>query len=234
LFAQTAPYSQAELDAIPIVPPLTGRSVTKRLFDDRTLNEWRGNWDRWSVRDGAIVGKFNAKVPTSFLFTDDTYSDFRLTLSSQMVESDNHADVCFRGEIAAQGHNRWYTHGPLVIFPNPSMWDYNAARGLRMFRTTTEKVTAHHDWVRVEILAQGNRVRSAFNGVQVMEWREADTSRIEQGPIRRSTACVDGCAGSALQGYCGGDVSAGRPVDYGWALGRIRFPELLLLLWRLC
>jgi hypothetical protein len=179
----TIPYTGAELEAIPIVPPLTGKTLKKTLFDGKTLNGWRGNLDWWSVQDGALVGNFNAKVPTSFLFTNDNYSDFRLTLSSKMVESDNHAGVCFWGEIAEQGDNKWYTHGPLVIFPNASMWDYNAAQGLRVFKTTTEKVTSQHEWVRVEILAQGNRVRTAFNGVQVMEWRESDRSRIKEGPI---------------------------------------------------
>jgi len=179
----TVPYTQAELEAIAIVPPHTGKTVTRTLFDGRSLTGWRGNLDWWSVRDGAIVGKFNEKVPTSFLYTNDTYSDFRLTLSSKMAESDNHAGVCFWGEIAEQGDNKWYTHGPLVIFPNPSMWDYNEGKGLRVFKTTTAKVTSQHDWVHVEILAQGNRVRTAFNGVQVMEWREADPTRIKQGPI---------------------------------------------------
>jgi hypothetical protein len=69
----------------------SGKSVTKTLFDRKTLRGWHGNPDWWSVKDGAIVGKFHDKVPTSFLFTDDNYSDFRLTLSSRMVESDNHA-----------------------------------------------------------------------------------------------------------------------------------------------
>ena len=179
----TIPYTAAELDAIAIVPPHRGQSVTKTLFDGKTLDGWRGNRDYWSVRDGALVGKFSDKVPTNFLYTNDNYSDFRLTLSSKMVESDNHAGVCFWGEIAAQGDNKWYTHGPLVIFPNPSMWDYNEGKGLRVFRTTTEKLTSQHDWVRVEILAQGNRVRTAFNGVQVMEWREADPARVKEGPI---------------------------------------------------
>jgi len=36
--------------------------------------------------------------------------------------------------------------------------------------------------VKVEILAQGNRVRSAFNGVEIMEWREPDPNRIKVGP----------------------------------------------------
>ena len=177
------PFTLPELEAIPLVPPHTGTRVTKSLFDGKTLAGWRGNPDWWSVADGAIVGKFNDKVPTSFLFTQDNYSDFRLTLSSKMVTSDNHAGVCFWGEIATQNDNKWYTHGPLVIFPNPSMWDYNAGQGLRVYRTTTGKVTSQHDWVKVEILAQGNRVRTAFNGVQVMEWREPDPNRIKEGPI---------------------------------------------------
>jgi hypothetical protein len=105
-----------------------------------------------------------------------------------MVESENHAGVCFWGEIATQGDNKWYTHGPLVIFPNPSMWDYNEGKGLRVFRivperTAAEKAARLHEWVKVEILAQGNRVRTAFNGVAVMEWREPNPARIKKGPI---------------------------------------------------
>src|SRR5438128_1656223 len=179
----TPPLTAAELEAIPVVAPRAGKSLTKKLFDGKTLNGWQGHPDWWSVEKGAIVGRFTDKVPTSFLFTKDNYSDFRLTLSSKMVESDNHAGVCFWGEIAEQGANKWYTHGPLVVFPNPSMWDYNAGNGLRVYKPTMEKVTSQHEWVKVEILAQGNRVRSAFNGVQVLEWREADSSRIKEGPI---------------------------------------------------
>jgi predicted alpha/beta-fold hydrolase len=63
------------------------------------------------------------------------------------------------------------------------MWDYIQAKDLRVYRATTEKVTSQHDWIQVEILAQGNRVRTAMNGVQVMEWREPDPSRIKVGPI---------------------------------------------------
>src|SRR5258706_8553898 len=93
--APTPPFTLTELEAILIVPPHAGKSVTKKLFDGETLNGWQGNLDWWSVKDGALVGKFHDKVPTSFLYTKDHYSDFRLTLSSKMVESDNHAGVCF-------------------------------------------------------------------------------------------------------------------------------------------
>ena len=179
----TPPLTQEELQAIPILPPRVGKSVTKTLFDGKTLAGWQGNLDWWSAIDGGIVGKSAEKVPTSFLFTNDNYTDFRLTLLSRMVESENHAGVCFWGEIADLRGNKWYTHGPLVIFPNPGMWDYIDAKGLRHLKLTTEKVTSQHEWIKVEILAQGNRVRTALNGVEVMEWREPDPARIKAGPI---------------------------------------------------
>ncbi|MBI2689253.1 MAG: DUF1080 domain-containing protein [Acidobacteria bacterium] len=139
--------------------------------------------DWWSVADGAIRGKHNDKVPASFLYTTETYSDFRLILRSKMVESGNHAGVAFWGEIATKGDNKWYTQGPLVVFPRPGMWDYIEAKGLRVFRATTAQVTQQHEWVQVEILAQGNRVRTALNGVEVMDWREANPTRLKTGPI---------------------------------------------------
>src|SRR4051794_19744786 len=73
-------YTAEELEAIPLLPPRAGKSVKKALFDGKTLNGWEGNMDWWSVKDGAIVGKFDSKVPTSFLFTKEHFSDFRLTL----------------------------------------------------------------------------------------------------------------------------------------------------------
>ncbi|MEO5953628.1 MAG: DUF1080 domain-containing protein [Chloroflexia bacterium] len=181
--APTPPLTKSDLEAIPLTPPRPGKSVRKALFDGKTLQGWRGNLDWWSVKDGAIVGKFHDKVPTSFLYTNDTYSDFRLTLSSKMVESENHAGVAFWGDIIERGDNKWYTRGPLVIFPKPGMWDYIDAKGISVYRPTTEPVTSQYEWIQVEILAQGNRVRTAFNGVEVMDWREANPERVKGGPI---------------------------------------------------
>ena len=179
----TKPLSAAELEAIPTTPTKVGKTVRKVLFDGKTLTGWQGNPDWWSVVDGTIVGKFQDKVPTSFLFTTESFSDFRLTLSSLMVESENHAGVCFWGKIVERNGNKWYTDAPLVVFPNPSMWDYAGAQGMRVFKHDVGKVTSQHEWVKVEILARGNRVRTAMNGVEVMEWREANPARMAPGPI---------------------------------------------------
>jgi hypothetical protein len=63
------------------------------------------------------------------------------------------------------------------------MWDYIEAKGLRVLKLTTKPVTEQHQWIKVEILAQGNRVRTALNGVEVMDWREANPARLKEGPI---------------------------------------------------
>lgn len=179
----TPPLTAAELEAIPLLAPRQGKSVKKSLFDGKTLNGWQGNLDWWSVDNGALRGKHNGKVPTNFLFTTENFSDFRLTLESKMVESENHAGVTFWGSIATKADNKWYTQGPLVVFPRPGMWDYIEAKGLRVLKVTTKPVTEQHEWIKVEILAQGNRVRTALNGVEVMDWREANPARLKEGPI---------------------------------------------------
>lgn len=180
------PLTAAELSAIPLVPPRTGKSVKKVLFDGKTLNNWDGSSKWWSVEDGEIVGRSTGRIGTSFLYTKDNYTDFRLTLSSKMVESENHAGVAFWGTVVPDEKdptNKWGTRGPLVMFPKPEMWDYSLAKYIRVFYRTTEKVTSQHEWIKIEILAQGNRIRAAFNGVDVMEWREADPSRVIAGPL---------------------------------------------------
>lgn len=136
------------------------------LFDGKSLQGWRGNAAWWSVVDGAIASKSQRKVPTSFLFTDARFSDFRLTLLSRMTESDNHAGVCFWSEITdwPERDNKWYTHGPLVIVPKQGMWDYSEATGLRVFRPTTGGVTSQHEWVRRRDSGARQSGAAAVNG----------------------------------------------------------------------
>jgi len=49
--------------------------------------------------------------------------------------------------------------------------------------TIAKQVTSQHEWIQVEILAQANRIRVAYNGVQVLDWREPDPARLKEGPI---------------------------------------------------
>jgi hypothetical protein len=169
----------------PLIPPHAGKSETVR-FDAKSLEGWEGSPEWWSLKDGAFDAKASGRVPTTFLLTKAKYSDFRITLWSKVVESTNHAGVCLWGERVTTGANEWDYKGLLVIFPGLGMWDYNIKKGIPVDpagKELAKRVTDQNEWIEVEILAQGNRIRAAYNGFQVLDWREPDPSRLKEGPI---------------------------------------------------
>jgi hypothetical protein len=64
------------------------------------------------------------------------------------------------------------------------MYDlYGRAGALGVDGALGRKVGKQHDWNDLEILAQGNRVRVAANGTQIVDWRDPEPDRIKEGPI---------------------------------------------------
>jgi hypothetical protein len=171
----------------PVVPPRKGESETIKLFDGKDLDGWEGDKDRWSVQDGEIVGKAKEQKVSTYLLTKKTFSDFRITLMGKLVESETHSGVCFWGRKAPD-HGDPYTYaGHLVMFPSGwGMWDLYGREGkLGVDAAPGQKAGAgkQHDWNHLEILAQGNRVRVAANGVAIIDWRDPEPDRIKEGPI---------------------------------------------------
>jgi 3-keto-disaccharide hydrolase/NHL repeat-containing protein len=171
----------------PVVPPRHGESELSDFSHAQTLQGWEADPTFWSVNEGVFTAK-GERVPSNFLLTEKSYSDFRLTLWSRVVESENHAGVCFWGErtISSNGRNRWAYKGPLVIFPGLSLWDYNTNKDIPIdpaAKAFARTITSQHAWIHVEILAQSNRIRVAYNGRQVLDWREPNPSRLKSGPI---------------------------------------------------
>jgi 3-keto-disaccharide hydrolase len=71
-----------------------------------------------------------------------------------------------------------------VMFPsNWGMYDLYGRNGLPVDAAPAKAVGKQHDWNALEILAQGNRVRVAVNGKQVIDWRDPEPDRIKEGPI---------------------------------------------------
>lgn len=169
----------------PVVPPKTGQSETIKLFNGNNLEGWEGHEKLWSVRDGAIVGKNNERVPVStYLLTKRKFSDFRLLATVKLVRSEMHSGIAMWGHVAPD-HGDPYTYaGHLVMFPSGwGMYDLYGRNGLPVDGAPAKKVGKQHDWNQLEILAQGNRVRLAVNGVQVVDWRDPEPDRIQEGPL---------------------------------------------------
>ena len=182
----------------PAAPPRPGKSETITLFDGKALDGWQGDAKLWSVQDGDIVGKSQEPVPAStYLLTKKTFTDFRLLVTGKLVTSETHSGVCFWGKEAPVKGDEFpkapekavpYTYGGLlVMFPSGwGMWDlYGREGGLGVDAAPGKKAGEgrQHDWNQLEILAQGNRVRVAANGVAIIDWRDPKPERDHEAPI---------------------------------------------------
>jgi hypothetical protein len=169
----------------PILPPREGKSETIQLFNGKNLEGWEGHMDLWSVRDGVIVAKNTKPIKVStYLLTKRKFSDFRLTATVKLVESEMHSGIAFWGRKAPE-HGDPYTYaGHLVMFPSAwGMYDLFGRNGLPVDGRPAKKAGKQHDWNELEILAQGNRVRVVVNGTPVVDWRDPEPQRIKEGPI---------------------------------------------------
>ncbi|GAC1471472.1 MAG: DUF1080 domain-containing protein [Isosphaeraceae bacterium] len=185
LFGASVPCFGKDDKKAPEIAPRTGETATLELFNGKDLEGWEGHEKLWSVKDGAIVGKNTDPIKVStYLLTRKTFSDFRLTANVKLVESEMHSGIAFWGKNAPEHGDRYTYAGHLVMFPSGwGMYDLFGRNGLPVDPAPALKVGKQHDWNHLEILAQGNRVRVAVNGAQVIDWRDPEPDRIKTGPI---------------------------------------------------
>jgi hypothetical protein len=185
LLVALAPAADKPAKEVPVVPPREGKSESIPLFNGKDLEGWEGNKDLWSVVDGVIVGKNKDEVKVStYLLTKRKFSDFRLTATVKLVQSEMHSGIAFWGRKAPDKGDPYTYAGHLVMFPSGwGMYDLYGRGGLPVDGGPAKKVGKQHDWNDLEILAQGNRVRVVVNGALVVDWRDPEPKRIMEGPI---------------------------------------------------
>ena len=168
-----------------IVPPRKGKSETIQLFNGKDLTGWVGHENLWSVRDGVIVARNTDPVPVStYLLTERKFTDFRLLATVKLVESEMHSGIAFWGRVAPEQKDKYTFAGHLVMFPSGwGMYDLYGRGGLPVDGEPAKKVGKQHDWNKLEILAQGNRIRVAVNGSQVVDWADPKKDALYEGPI---------------------------------------------------
>jgi hypothetical protein len=167
------------------VPPHQGKTEVIRLFNGKNFDGWEGNMKLWSHKDDVIIAKNKEPIPVStYLLTKRKFTDFRLTLSAKLVESEMHSGVAFWGRVAPEQKDEWTYAGHLVMFPSGwGLYDLYGRNGLKVDAAPAKKVGKQHDWNDIEILAQGNRIRVVVNGSLVVDWHDPEPSRIKEGPI---------------------------------------------------
>jgi len=180
-----APVQAEDKKEPPVVPPRKGERETIKLFNGKDLDGWEGHEKYWSVKGDIIVGKNTDPVPVStYLLTKKKFSDFRLVFEAKLAESEMHSGIAMWGRVAPEQKDKYTYAGHLVMFPSGyGFFDLYGRGGIHQNVDKARKVGKQHDWNKMEILAQGNRIRFVLNGVLISDWREPLPDRIKEGPI---------------------------------------------------
>ncbi|MEZ5327852.1 MAG: family 16 glycoside hydrolase [Verrucomicrobiales bacterium] len=166
-----------------LVEKIPATEQPQRLFNGFNLSGWNGDSNYWSAADGMIHCANTNKVPSStYLFTKNSYRNFRLLLEVKQTMSPKHSTmhsaVAALGEqIEDAGDNPFGFRGPLLMFCHDwGIWDAHRRNRIEPAgHPTTLNIDAEKqgDWNLVEFLATGDRIRCAANGVEVFDFTDA-------------------------------------------------------------
>jgi putative membrane-bound dehydrogenase-like protein len=175
------PLSDAEVRALVAylrgpgqVPLLATADNIKDFFNGRDLSGWDGDSKVWSVEKGEIVGKGTGLKRAAFLRSDLLVGDFRLTFQVKVSPSGGQAGVLFRADGLPDGGAKGYRVGL-----GNGAWGQlseEAGRGLLASKAGEPPVKAGQ-WNRYEIVATGNRIRTAINGTPWFDLADVDGAR---------------------------------------------------------
>jgi hypothetical protein len=156
------------------------------IFDGKTFDGWEGNKGVFRIEDGAIVGgSVKQGLPRNeFLCTTKDYGDFELRLKFKLLGKEANGGVQIRsrrvpnssevsGYQADLGQTYWGT-----------LYD-ESRRNKTIAKTNLDelkKVLKMEDWNEYRILCQGRRIQLWINGLQTVDYTEAD-EKLEQTGI---------------------------------------------------
>jgi len=160
------------------------------LFDGKSLSGWKqhGGKAKYSVEDGAVVGRSVPNTQNSFLCTEKEYGDFILELEFK-VDPTLNSGVQIRSqvfeqprEIDVEGKKRTIpadrVHGYQVeIDPSDRSFSggiYDEARRGRFLadlkdNEAARKAFKQNDWNKFRIECKGNSIKTSINGVPAVD-----------------------------------------------------------------
>ncbi len=156
------------------VLPIRAQSGWRPLFDGRTLDGWQpcNGTAKFTVEDGAIVGRTVVGSPNSFLCTKDAFGDFILEYEAK-IDSEMNSGVQIRG-ISDPAIKNGRVHGYQVeIDPSDRAWTggiYDEARRGWLYtlagQEAARKAIRKGEWNKFRVEAIGPSIRTWLNGVE--------------------------------------------------------------------
>jgi hypothetical protein len=161
------------------------------LFDGKSFTGWEGNLQIFRIEDGAIVGGTLAeKIPhNEFLCTTKEYGDFELSVKFKVVGTGVNAGIQFRTKRIPNHHEVSGYQADIGQSGGKSYWGalYDESRRKKILVAPAPEVAAQaakpDEWNQYVIRAQGPRIQLWLNGVQTVDYTEADEGIDRRGII---------------------------------------------------
>jgi hypothetical protein len=162
------------------------------LFDGKTLAGWQGDTAKtWRVQDGCIVGgTLTEKVPQNeFLATTKSFRNFDLKLKFKLVGTEGfvNSGVQFRSVRIEKPANEM--SGYQADLGDPTWWGclYDESRRNKVLAksdmTAVNGVLKRQEWNDYRVRAEGARIQIWLNGVQTVDYTEAEAGIAQNGQI---------------------------------------------------
>lgn len=162
----------------------------KPLFDGKSLDGWEGNLKYWRVENDCINGGSTTEDIKSneFLATKAEYGNFVLKLKFKLTGNGGfiNSGIQIRSQRVAGSTEM---AGYQCDLGDPSWWGsiYDESRRNKVMASSNmkaiEPVLKRNDWNEYMIKADGPRIQTFINGVQGVDYTEADVSIVQTGHI---------------------------------------------------
>jgi hypothetical protein len=161
------------------------------LSDGQTFHGWTGDTNKtWRIVDGAFVGgSLEQDVPRNeFLRTTRSFTNFVLRLKVKLVGKKGfiNGGIQIRSEPVKNPPNEMRGYQADV---GAGWWGalYDESRRNKILAKpdpeAVKKAVRENDWNEYEIRAEGRRIRTALNGVPMIDYTETDPALPQFGLI---------------------------------------------------
>ena len=167
------------------------QAASHSLFNGKTLAGWEGDTNLWwrIEKDAIVGGSLTRHIPENqFLSTTRDYTNFVLKLEFRLTGTNGfvNSGVQIRSQRVP---NNSEMSGYQCDIGDPTWWGsiYDESRRNKLMAQSDmaalNKVLKRGNWNSYEIRAEGRRIRTSINGVQGVDYTEADSSLPQWGKL---------------------------------------------------
>jgi len=145
----------------------------KSIFNGKDLSGWNiHGTEKWYVEKGELVCESGPDKEYGYLSTDQKYKNFVLTLQFKQ-EADGNSGVFIRSDIDGIKIKGWQIEVAPTNLHTGGIYESYGRGWLIKPEPEKEKVLKQGEWNTLKIRAEGNKITSWLNGVQMVHLDDA-------------------------------------------------------------